>query len=296
MWNKLIAMCFGIVGSVLFHISKCMQQHGIDIIRRLFRKKTASEILHVKKKTLIYSLGVFLNNTIGVLIILANRYAPASYYTSMFGFGLITLMFYSARILHEEIDKEEYFGSALVVIGTLTLGIDGIFRPELNMALIDLKPVVYITITFFLITSFLIFCVFDKRSPLQTGIGFGIITGGCASLDPIYKSIGQTFGGTPGFLPDTSIGTVFFIVSFVFTTGAFFMTQYAFAKSARAAVLVSVQNCVYVIFPIFIQAVALPGFRFRIFTILGLISVSAGIFFMQFYKRKEYYETSCSIS
>ncbi|MBN2018477.1 MAG: hypothetical protein JW794_10175 [Candidatus Cloacimonetes bacterium] len=225
---------------------------------------------------------------------MSNRFAPASYYTSMYGLGLIALLLYSSKILKEDLDRNEYLGSALIVIGTLILGIEGIFRKNADLIVINEMVIVYITLIFFIVTVGMLLFVFDRKSPIQVGIAFGIITGGCASLDPIYKYIGQSLGGSSSFLPHTPTGTIFFVVSFFFTTGAFFMTQYAFSKHARATVLVSIQNCIYVIFPILIQAVALRGFQITVFTILGMILVTIGILLMRLFSKNNKQNTYIS--
>jgi hypothetical protein len=286
MHNKLIAMAFGLIGTIVFHISKGMQQHGIEILKHISHillKKTKPGTLYLKKKTIIYTSGVFLNNTVGIWIILANRFAPASYYTSMYGVGLIALMIYSSKILKDDLNRSEYIGSALVVIGTLVLGIEGVFRKNVIPSAINEMTVVYLTIIFFAVSIGMLLFVFNRKSSLHIGIAFGIITGGCASLDPIYKYIGQSLGGSSRFLPHTTVGIIFFIISFIFTTGAFLMTQYAFSKHAQATVLVSIQNCIYVILPIIIQAIALNGFIVTVFTIFGMIMVTSGIIIMRFY-------------
>ena len=299
MQHELIAMFFGVVGTVIFHISKGMQQQGIEILHhikhKLFRKHDYS-ILHLKTKTIIYAAGVFLNNTIGIWIILANRFAPPSYYTSMYGLGLIALLVYSSTILHEKLKKNEYVGAVMIVLGTIILGLEGLFRKDVDMTDINAKVIIFITIIFISFSLFLYCFIFDRKSPLQTGILFGIITGWCASLDQIYKSIGQSLGGSPGFLPSTPTGIFFFIISFCFTTSAFFMTQYAFAKRARAAVLVPIQNSIYVIFPIVIQALSLKGFRITVYTILGMFVITSGIFFMQIFRGNATYKNEYAIS
>ncbi len=56
----------------------------------------------------------------------------------MFGIGLIALMLYSGIILKETDPPSQYLGALILTIGTLIFGFDGIFRPKMTMAGVDL--------------------------------------------------------------------------------------------------------------------------------------------------------------
>jgi drug/metabolite transporter (DMT)-like permease len=51
-------------------------------------------------------------------------------YTSMFGIGLVALLVYSSTIMKEAITRLEVIGALLIVLGTLTIGSEGIFAPS----------------------------------------------------------------------------------------------------------------------------------------------------------------------
>jgi len=291
MSNSIIAILLGIIGTMLYHISKGMQRQGIEIIDRFRDKITGKTIPGTsyseknRRNNIIYITGVIMNNSLTVFIILANRYAPTSYFTSMFGIGLVALMFYSARILHEPIKGIEYFGSAVLITGTVVLGIEGIGRPCLDVSMINIKAV-WVIVGIFL-PSIIVCMYFAYRSgrPYVIGIVFGLFTGGVASLDPIFKGIGQNLGSA-GFFPSSGMGWLIFSISFIFATAAFTVAQWGFYKKAQTSVLIPSFNSMYVTMPIIIQGFALPDFKITYITGAGLILVVTGIFLMQVFKEE----------
>lgn len=285
MSSHVIAMLYGIIGSVLFNISKGMQRQGIGAFRELLAARREKRRPRCDRgfSTLIavYVIGIILNNSLSFFAVLANRYAPSSYFTSMFGIGIIALIPYSAHFLHEPIHPVQYFGAVVLALGTLVLGYDGILRQEFNMANIDITAVwVFIAITL-VITAILMRYAWHTRDPFIMGVVFGLFTGFSASLDPVLKGIGQNFGGGEGFLPIHPTGWIMFLVSFIFSTVSFLACQWIFARGIRASVLIPSQNCTYIVYPLFIQVVALPGFTLDKTTALGLLVTMLGIIMMQ---------------
>jgi len=144
------------------------------------------------------------------------------------------------------------------------------------MGMIDLDRVLIASALFFLTTLLLLGASLLQRRGSLFGAALGIFTGGLACLEPVYKGIGQSMGGIPGFLPSVSGGWIFFIVSFGFGFLAFMATQFGFARGVRASVLVPMHNSVFVALPILLQSLALPGFRFTPAAAVGLILVGGG--------------------
>ena len=280
-----IAMIYGIIGSVLFNISRGMQRQGIEAVASLFpgRKGRGEGERHPRsaKNITLYATGFVLNNSLGFFAILANRYAPSSYFTSMFGLGIIALMLYARFVLKEPLHPFQYAGAAVLILGTLILGYDGIIREKLTMASINL-PVAGIVIgaSLLLVIVILIYAHWT-RSLLVLGAVYGLVSGFVASLDPILKGIGQNLGQGERFLPSRSLGWIIFLVSFIFATLSFVASQWIFSRGARVSVLVPSQNFAYIVFPIILQAVALPGFNVSGLTVLGLFITILGIVVMQ---------------
>jgi len=283
--DSIIAMLFGIIGTISFHLGKGMQKHGIEVLhylkRKIFKNKSYPSINLTAKDVIIYLIGVFLSNSVAVWIMAANMFAPASYFTSMFGIGLIILLVYSVKVLGEPLKGKDVAGACVLIIGTFLLGIDGIYRGELSMSNIDIKTVSIIVVVFLVMAIIFIISTYNDKHHAIIGIGFGLLAGGSASLDPVFKGAGQNFGAKGGFVPSTPEGWVIFLISFIFATAAFTVVQFAFMKKARASILVPVFSGVYISLPILIQLLSLPGFSVTAFTVSGLVFVVGGIIMMQ---------------
>jgi len=291
MSNSLIAMIYGIVGSVLFNVSKGMQRQSIDALSFIFRKRGKRRAGEGRsgsaKIAALYATGFVLNNSLGLFAILANRYAPSSYYTSMFGTGMIALMLYSGIILREPIHPLQYAGAAVLTLGTLILGYDGIVREQMTMGSTNL-PVAAVVIGVSLLAGLLLFVYARRtRSLLVLGVVSGLLIGFAASLDPVLKGIGQNLGGGGRYLPKLSLGWFIFLASFLFATLSFASSQWIFSRGVRASVLLPSQNFAYIAYPIFFQAISLSGYRLTPYTWLGLFITILGIVIMQAMIKKD---------
>lgn len=284
MSHHALAMLYGIVGTVLFNISKGMQRQGIEAVSAIFpaRRRPPSPDRPARSPKIItlYITGFILNNSLGFFAILANRHAPSSYFTSMFGLGIIALMLYSGLILKEPIHPRQYAGAAVLALGTLVLGYDGIAREDLTMAGISLTAVGAMVGLSFLTAALLLHWAHRTRSLLFLGMIYGLVIGFTASLDPVLKGIGQTLGGGERYLPRLSWGWVIFLLSFLFATLSFVASQWIFRRGVRASVLIPSQNFSYIVYPLFLQAVALPGFRLTAVTLSGLLITFLGFVIM----------------
>lgn len=274
MTNYILAMILGIIGTVTIHLAKCFQRQGIQHFKESLQNRTKK---HSSKRSKTYLMGILLANGAFFFVIIANRLAPPSYYTSMFGFGLIVLMIYSDKVLQEPIRMREYIGTAVLVIGTFALGIEGIRNPLEDFSTIRFPRVWMALGVFIIIAGPMLFYSLKRNNNVLIGVVFGIITGATASLDPFFKSIGQHMGGSPGFLPSVGHGWFYFMISFIFSTTQFLLTQLGFLRKAHASVLVPIHNCAYIIFPILIQQVAVPNYSITILTGSGLALIISGV-------------------
>src|SRR4030065_2059629 len=195
MSNSAIAMIYGIVGSVLFNVSKGMQRQSIDALSSIFSKrgKQVGEGRRPRsaKNIILYTTGFVLNNSLGFFAILANRYAPTSYFTSMFGLGIIALMLYSGIILKEPIHPLQYAGAVVLALGTLILGYDGIVREKMTMAGISLPAAGIVISASLLIGFFLLLYARRTRILLVLRVIYRLLICFAASLDPVLQGVGQ---------------------------------------------------------------------------------------------------------
>ncbi len=279
------AMIYGIAASILFHLSKGMQRQGIEAVASLSRKRRRERAAEGRTpspaKTALYWTGFVLNNSLGLFSILANKHAPSSYFTSMFGLGLIALMLYSGFILKEPIRPRHYLGALVLTLGTLILGYDGIRRPELTMAGVDLRIAAVVLAASFLGGYLLIRQARRKGGPMRPGLVYGLLVGLSAGIDPVLKGIGQNLDGVGRFLPKLPLGWAFFLASFFFATFSFVFSQWAFSRGVRASTLIPSQNFAYLTYPLLFQALALPRFALTGLAVLGLSVTTLGMVIMQ---------------
>jgi drug/metabolite transporter (DMT)-like permease len=286
--NIWLGMLFGVIGTVLLHLAKAMERQGIEIFAQIKARltNTESRVEGGAKKPVIYMVGFILNQTIMFWMMLGTMFAPPTYYTSVFGLGLVALMIYSAKVLKEEIKRIEYIGSIVLIAGTLILGYDGVRQGSLEMSTINVTLALTIILTFFAIGWIIVLIVKRKGTPNLIGVVFGIFAGGSGCFDPVLKGIGQTQGST-GFLPSTGLGWIVFLISFAFAATSFWVTQWGFARNAKASVLVPCYNTLYLINPILVLTFTLPGFLFSGITVIGIVTTSIGIILMQAFKNEK---------
>ncbi|MHA1112477.1 MAG: hypothetical protein ACTSRE_15385, partial [Promethearchaeota archaeon] len=228
-------------------------------------------------------IGVILNQIPFLWIMISNIFAPYTYFTSMYGIGLVLLLWYSHKYLKEAITKRKIIGAVILIIGTIILGVDGILRPELNMADINIiSSSIFIGVLIVLAIIFVPLSI-KTKSPFVIGIVFGIIGGSFQSLDAVIKGIGQSFGvEKAGFFPSNTIGWIIFLISFLSGTFSFLLSQIGFSKKTDASVQVPVANSSFIVIPILIQTISLPGYGVTVLMVLGVMIVVAGIILMQY--------------
>ncbi|MHA1451963.1 MAG: hypothetical protein ACTSRD_03780, partial [Promethearchaeota archaeon] len=123
-WGYLIAIIMGLVNTLLMNLAKGMQRHGIVIFDRKNKENTDSNQKEENKakKPAIYIIGVILNQIPFLWIMISNIFAPYTYFTSMYGIGLVLLLWYSHKYLKEAITKRKIIGAVILIIGTIILG------------------------------------------------------------------------------------------------------------------------------------------------------------------------------
>ncbi len=288
-----LVILLGIASTTQTHLAKALERQGIetlDLIRARLRRTAAGtgsgEIEGKVRKPLIYTVGLILNHTTFLYhLLVAPLGGTAALYTSMFGMGLIALLGYSTGVMKEEISRLELTGAVAILVGTLTIGLEGIGRPALDMGRMDLGATVTAVILLLVTCGVLIVTALRQRSVTLLGLAFGLCAGTCGSLDPFLKVVGQTAGGGGRFAPGTTAGWIVLASSFVVGEVAVLVTQWGFYRRARANILVPAYNCSYIGIPVILQRLLLPGYLLYGTTILGLGLIMAGFVLMRGFAR-----------
>ncbi len=202
-------------------------------------------------------------------------------YTSMFGIGLVALLVYSTKFMKENITRLEVTGAILIVLGTLTIGVEGIFRPAVEMAHMNVVGTVAAVCMVLGLGGVCMTLTSKKGTQDAIGLTFGLFAGACGGLDPFLKAVGQSQGGANHAVPHTALGWTLFAGSFVVGFLAFMITQWGYVRRARASVLVPAYNCTYVGLPVILQVLLLPGYGFYWTTAAGIGLIMLGIVLMR---------------
>jgi len=283
MTNIPLVLLLGLISTLQTHLAKALERQGIEVFEQIKAKlqKTGQPVESGLKKPLIYTIGLFLNNTVFVWAVLAQPHGPPALFTSVFGMGLVFLMGYAALVLKEKISGRELLGAAAIVTGTLVVGFENISRPEADRFAMNLTPMLLALAVWLTLSLVFVLASLRTGSLHPTALAFGLLAGGLGSLDPFFKGIGQNYGGQPGLLPSNVTGAIFFASSFVVGFLAFVTTQIGFARKVRASLLVPAYNAAFIGLPVVWQSFLLPGYRIAWGTATGLLLVIGGVVGMQ---------------
>jgi len=280
--SVVLGLIFGIVNTLVLHLAKGMERHGIEIFSR---KKSFKE---KGKKPLIYIIGFALNNTVFIWQILGTSFAPAAVFSSVFGLGLVLLMLYSHYILHEEITAPELLGAILIVAGTSMVGFFYLIEPSV------LEPhIFYVNFFILIIVIIILFSIligFSWKKRIAVAFIFGAVAGTLGGTDNVLKRIGLTsnnfFEAIAGIFY-LELDSFIFLFSFLAGFFAMILTQIGFAKGADASRLVPMYNSLYIVAPVLFELIIVEGASISIGIIISIILVIAGVFLMNIFKKTE---------
>jgi drug/metabolite transporter (DMT)-like permease len=276
-----IGLLFGIINTLVLHLAKSMERQGIEIFSR---KKSFKE---KGKKPLIYIIGFALNNTVFIWQIIGTSFASAAVFSSVFGLGLILLMFYSHYILHEEISKSKLVGAITIIIGTTMVGFFYIIEPQ------PIGNIIYMNFFILIIIIIVLFSIligFSWKTKIAVAFIFGSVAGTLGGTDNVLKRIGlsssnliEVFAG----LLRLEIDSFIFLFSFLSGFFAMILTQIGFAKGADASRLVPMYNSLYIAAPVVFELIIVQGAIVSIGIILSIIIIIVGVFLMNIFKKTE---------
>ena len=269
--NHLIVLTIGLVGSLTVHLSQGLLK--LAILRR-------AEARGGGNNRPLYGIGLILNFSAPLWVIVANRFGPTVLYTSMYATGLLGLILFSCWKLNRPLRTAEIFGailvivgSAIVVLGYTRAGITGmeatapgwLLGVGLLLALI-LLPGVRLA---------------ERWRALPTGLVMGAFGGAFLALDSLLKGVAQAEGGTGGFLPVSSLGWTLFGISFLGAAAALGMTQWAHAKHQPPTATIAAYDAAYVALPVLILPVAQgQGVGLDPICLTGLVAILSGLFWI----------------
>lgn len=257
--GAVIAMCVGIMGTSVIHLSKGFMRHGITTRSRV-----------------TYTVGVLMNFTNPLWVIVANRFAPTVFYTSMYGIGLIPLLIFSRVVLREQLQLRQYRGIAVIVLGTLLIGAGNLLGGTPSLYGADLKMLLSFAALWVVAAPLFSRLIRGKAVRVQEYV-FGVAAGGLAALEAVVKGVAQAGPKGSSFLPQSSPGWWLFGVSFLGAAGAFAMIQWSYFRRCRASMMGSLYDTAYVTLPLLLTALLVEGAELGSWSIAGMASLSVGV-------------------
>lgn len=276
--NNLIALGLGIIYSIILHFARSLQRlgiHSFDRLWEIFTGKTSLEKL--SKNHRIYILGILLSNTGVIFVILAARYGTISYFTAMYGIGMLPMLIFTKYVMHEKTTFHNWLGIIIIIIGSILLGIAARNSTPVVMETVKLANLVYFLLAVIVISPLLIRIAIRSKHIFIDAMISGLIAGVIACLDPILKATGLNFSFHSGFFPTHFVGWFFFALSFVASTTSLLITQHAYSRRVDASQFIPHYNVTFIAMPIVIQMIILPDYLPGIFEILGIIIIISGI-------------------
>ncbi|MHA1358482.1 MAG: hypothetical protein ACTSRC_10230 [Candidatus Helarchaeota archaeon] len=264
-----VTLLFGLLGTISLHLAKAFTRQGIDTF------KFKEQVEERKKKSVIWIVGFVLNNIVTVFVIIGVMFGPAAIYNSVYGVGLVVLLFYAYYIMNENISSRELLGAILIIIGTVGIGILGIFYST------DAPTILYnnfYTSIFIILPIFGIIIAIGYKFRHLTIILFASVGGTLSAVGSDFMYIGNIDGG---FAPNPTVLLPVYVLGLLLGTVSFFLSQIAFYREAEASKYVSIFNglsfltpFIYELFIFQFDSTDLTGLLVKIpFIILVLIGI-----------------------
>lgn len=272
--NTLIAVTIGICGSSVIHISKGLMKLGIQ---RMGDHSPYSQSHSRGIRTrLVYVTGVLLNFSAPLWIMAANLFAAPVVYSSMYASGLLSLLLFSRFVLHERLVAAQIAGAAIIAVGTAILALAEYSQQSPALTMGRLTPV--LVIVFVWLTGSMLVALTSRRVRISIQeVWFGVAAGGFAALDAVLKGIAQRSGGTALLVPSDTAALLVLIGSFGIAAMAFVFIQWSYIRHCRASMMGIAYDLSFVMVPVLVFALSVPGYRVNVWTVGGLGILFLGV-------------------
>ncbi len=254
-----VALVIGLVGSTVVHLSQGLLKWGLS--RREASQPGSGGKVMRPTAGWVYPVGVALNFTAPLWVVLANRFAPTVFYTSMYASGLVALLVFSRLVLGEPWRWVPLAGALSLLAGAAILTLShapvmlGSPGPEAEGSLWGAASGLLTLGGGLLVLAGGVVWLGGRGggqglAVIPQGLLLGLIGGGFLALDSLLKGMAQADGLSRGFLPETGAGWGLFSLSFVGAAGAFLLTQWAHLRGAPPAQTVAGYDVAYITLPI----------------------------------------------
>ena len=263
--GELIAILLGIIGSTTIHLSQGLMRLGVA-------RRQASPTSQLDRT---YILGLALNLTAPFWVILANRYAPTIFFTSMYAIGLIPLLLFSCVKLGESLKARHIVGAILLTAGAASLAIEQGTRTRIPMFEVQIWIISLVGAAWLLGAPVVAIAV-RRGCYIRTDLVFGFLGGGFLALDSIFKGVAQAGPEGSDFLPQSPQSWALFLLSFLGAIGALGMTLWAHHSRYRASVVIAGYDMAYVSLPYLLVPFAALQLQMSLVDFLGMALLVSG--------------------
>lgn len=266
--GPLIAMAVGVLGTSTIHLSKGVMRLGLLRLRAPDANK--------RRASMVYTAGILMNFTNPFWVILANRFAPTVFYTSMYGLGLLSLVLFSRYKLNEKLSGSQYAGILVIVVGTLLVGFGNLMGGKPSLYGANSGFLVTFAVLWLVLTPVLAVLLRRGAVGLQE-LYFGLAAGGLAALEAMVKGVSQAGAVSNTFLPQTTFAWWLFAASFLGAAGAFGMIQWSYLRHCRASMMGSIYDVAYVAMPLLLTAAIVDGAGLGVWKLAGVAVLVVGV-------------------
>ena len=264
--GAVVAMAIGIVGTSTIHLSKGLMRQGLSGLQGVAGGRSRT----------IYATGVLMNFTNPLWVILANRFAPTVFYTSMYGLGLLPLLLFSRIALGERLRKQQYIGSMVILAGTLLVGAGNALGGTPSLYNADRVLLLRAAAGWLLIAPTMALLLRGPGIRMQEFL-FGIAAGGLAALEAVIKGVSQAGAEANTLLPQSPDAWLLFTVSFVGAAGAFGMIQWSYLRGCRASMMGSIYDVAYVGVPLLLTTLIVENGALGALRLTGVSLLALGV-------------------
>lgn len=266
-------MVIGLIGSSVIHLSQGfmrfrwhLQRHGEGTTPRA---------------RWYFRIGLAMNLTAPLWVVVANRFAPTVFFTSMYAVGLIPLLLFACLKMDECLGRLQVLGIALIVAGTVVIAMIESGATPIPMQQVSAVILIGILIAWAALAVAIPLLVLRRPSSIQPFF-FGIAAGGMLALDALLKGVAQASStGASTLLPSTASAMALFLFSFCGAVGAFLMMQWSYRRQHPASLTVPLFDVAYVALPILVLPVAAGTGNTHPACLLGLALLAAGALLMR---------------
>jgi len=270
MWETPVGILCGLLAGFMFTIGAVFQKQGADEMPDIKLGDYKTILALLKNRTWV--LGVVVGILGGIPYVLSQLWIGIGYTQLLIAAGLILLAIMASRTLHEPLGMMEYLGIALIVVGTIFLGLANL--SPINVTLAEpnfFLNVFYFYIPFFIIiiAGLIIYKVSEKGVAKILGALSGIIFGCGAG----FSQMG-IMGLSEGNVLALFIGYFILIIGTILGT---VVANIAFQKG-KAVVVIPIQSAGNYLIPVFagltiFKQVFAPGNEFWFIPAVILIMI-----------------------